>query len=298
MDAIASGALTVYRFMAMGGPASLQLPGPRTAQTDAMAQSAVDEVLRIEAKYSRYRADSLLSRINAGAGDRPLPCDEETFNLLRFADHLWHVTAGRFDATSGIYRRAWNFRSGLVPTPAQVEALRPLVDWRAVEWDTQGVRLSMAGMELDFGGFCKEYAADRAAGVLRAAGLAHALVELGGDVVAVGRRPDDNPWQIGVRHPREQGRLLATVPLDNCALATSGDYERFIETPSARYCHVLDAHTGWPVRHWQSVSVVAATCLAAGAATTSVMLMAAESRIAIEAGRLHGLFVDFNGTVV
>lgn len=292
-----------YDFHVMGGPASVQLPGPRSPHTDALAQRAIDEVRRIEAKYSRYRSDSVIGRINAAAGGPAVECDAETLRLLRFAEHLWHSSEGRFDATSGVLRRAWNFRGGVVPTQAQIDALLPLVNWQQVDWSADTavagglVRLTQPGMELDFGGFGKEYAADRAAAVLRQSGATSALVELAGDLVAIGPRPDGKPWEIGVKHPRQPGALLATVPLADQALATSGDYERFIEANGRRYGHVLDARTGWPVDHWQSASVVAATCLAAGAATTLALLMGAQAQEAVAQGRLKGLFVDRRGNV-
>jgi thiamine biosynthesis lipoprotein len=314
--------LVRVEFRAMGGPASLLIGGAPlvpgvpgaagvagvagvadpvetpAARAAALAQRAIDEVLRIEAKFSRYRADSVVGRINAAAGGAPVACDPETVALLRFADHLWRASGGRFDATSGVYRRAWDFRGGRLPEPAAIEALRPLVDWAAVQWSDTEVRLPVAGMELDFGGFGKEYAVDRAAAVLRAAGVAHALVELAGDLVAIGPRPDGAPWQVGIRHPRSPGALLATVPLADAALATSGDYERFIEHEGRRYGHVLNARTGWPQDHWQSASIVAPTCLAAGAAATLALLMGDETRAALVEGRLRGLLVDRQGVVL
>lgn len=129
----AAGAIR-YDFSVMGGPASVQLAGPRSTHTDALAQSAIDEVRRIEAKYSRYRGDSVIGCINANAGGKPIACDAETLALLRFADHLWRSSEGRFDATSGVLRRAWNFRSGSLPTQSQIDALLPLVGWAQVQW--------------------------------------------------------------------------------------------------------------------------------------------------------------------
>ncbi len=289
--------LARYDFSAMGGPASVQLAGPRTTHTDALAQSAIDEVRRIEAKYSRYRSDSVIGCINANAGGEPIACDAETLALLRFADHLWRSSEGRFDATSGVLRRAWNFRGTSVPTQAQIDALLPLVNWQQVQWADGAVRLARSGMELDFGGFGKEYAADRAARVLRQAGATHALIELAGDLVAIGPRPDGEAWQVGIRHPRKAGALLATVPLADQALATSGDYERFIDAGGRRYGHVLNARTGWPVDHWQSASVVANTCLTAGAAATLALLMRQQTEQAIAQRRLIGLFVDREGKI-
>src|SRR5207237_10037473 len=114
--------------------------------------AAIAEVKRIEAKYSRYREESLLSRINAGAGKEGIEVDEETLNLLAFADACFRQSDGLFDATSGVLRRAWNFREPRVPSQAELDALLPLVGWEAVELTGRRVRLPRAGMELDFGG--------------------------------------------------------------------------------------------------------------------------------------------------
>jgi hypothetical protein len=123
-------------------------------------------------------------------------------------------------------------------------------------------------MELDFGGIGKEYAADRAAAVLAQSGVEYALVNLGGDVRVVGPQADGAPWRIGIRHPREPNRVLATIALSEGALATSGDYERFFELEGKRYCHILDPRAGRPVDTFQSVSVVAPLCVVAGSCAT------------------------------
>jgi FAD:protein FMN transferase len=128
------------------------------------------------------------------------------------------------------------------------------------------------GMELDFGGFGKEYAADRAATLLAEAGVAHGMVNLGGDIRVVGPLPDGAPWTLGVQHPRRHQELAGQIDLATGALATSGDYERYFEHDGRRYCHILDPRTGWPVQYWQSVSVVGPICTAAGALSTIAML--------------------------
>lgn len=282
----------------MGGPARLHLPGPRSPASDALAQAAQTEVLRIEAKYSRYRDDSVVSAIAAAAGRERVACDEETLRLLRLAGELHRLSGGRFDATSGVYRRAWDFKRAVLPSETELAALRPLVGWQQVMLDESGVYLPHQGMELDFGGFGKEYAADRAAAVLRAAGVRHALVELAGDLVALGPRPDGAPWSVGIRHPRRAGALAATVPLADAALATSGDYERCIEVNGRRYGHILDPRSGWPVPCWQSASVVADDCLSAGCASTLALLMGDEAAAWVRSNRIHGLFLDRNGNQV
>ena len=133
-----------------------------------------------------------------------------------------------------------------------------------------------AGMEVDLGGFGKEYAADRAAEVLAAQGARHGYVNLAGEMRMIGPKPDGRPWQIGIQHPREPGQLAATIPVELGGLATSGDYERYFERDGRRYCHILDPRSGQPVTHWRTVSVVAPMAVVAGNCTTIAMLKQAD----------------------
>jgi FAD:protein FMN transferase len=259
-----------HRFSAMGGPCELQAyAGQEPAGAFALGEA---EVRRLERKYSRYRDDSVASRVNRGAGDPAgTAVDEETAALLDFAQTTWQQSGGLFDISTGALRRAWDFRSGRLPAQAQVDAALAQVGWQRLRW--QRPRLTLpAGMELDFGGVVKEYAADCAARVLRDAGARHGLVNLAGDIALLGPHPDGAPWQVGIQHPRDSSRAIATIELATGAIATSGDYERYLEVGGRRYCHLLDPRTGWPVEGQASVSVAADLCLLAGAAATVAML--------------------------
>lgn len=274
-----------FDFQAMASPCSIQLDGQDEPAMRHAAAQAIAEVQRIEHKYSRYREDSIVSRINQSAGGAAVDVDAETADLLVFADSLWHLSDGLFDITSGVLRRAWDFRAARLPKPAALQSLLTGVGWDKVERKGSTVRLLQAGMELDFGGFGKEYAADRAAAVLHGHGMRHALVNLGGDLHALGARAlpglQDTAWQIEIQHPRPDtasGKSsLAVLALQQGGLATSGDYERFFIHDGRRYCHVLNPRTGWPVTHWQSVSVLAANTTTAGALTTIAMLKEADA---------------------
>lgn len=241
------------------------------------AQRAVDEIRRIETKYSRYQAQSIVSQINAAAGQRPIELDSETLSLIDFADRMHAQSDGLFDITSGVYRQIWDFQKAQCPTTAQIDAVRPLVGWHQVQRCGTQILLPRPGMQLDLGGLGKEYAADRAALVLRQHGVQHALVNLGGDVASVGTKPDGQPWTAGIRHPRDAQSIMASLSLAGQALATSGDYERYFELAGQRYCHIIDPQTGWPVQHFRSVSVVAPSCLLAGAIGTTIMLKQAKA---------------------
>jgi FAD:protein FMN transferase len=299
----------VCRFQAMASPCEIRLDQaegtPADAPSDAHAgritrdaalAQAMAEVQRIEAKYSRYRADSVISQINAGAGlADAIAVDDETAALLNFAATLHADSEGRFDVSSGVLRRAWDFQGSTLPSQTQLDALLALVGWGRVAWDGRHIRLPQAGMALDFGGIGKEYAADRAASLLQGLGFHQGFVNLGGDIRVLGPRPDGQPWRFGIQHPRMPQALIAHIDVGQGALATSGDYERFLIHQGQRYGHILDARTGWPVQHWQSVSVVAPACVAAGALTTIAMLMGDQALDFLRAQRVAFLAIDAQG---
>ncbi len=287
------------RFDAMASSNEIVVAGMAADEAHAALRAAAAEVNRIEAKFSRYRADSSISRINALAGsDFPTTVDAETAGLLDFSGRLFELSDGLFDITSGPLRRAWDFRSSRVPSQAELTPLLALIGWRQVEWDGRQVRLARAGMELDFGGIGKEYAADRAHAVLMNAGAGHGFVNLAGDLRVIGPRPDGSPWAFGIQHPRRPVGTCAQLQLSQGALATSGDYERYFETANGRrYCHILDPRTGQPVSCWQSISVVAPTCAAAGALATIGMLRGTGAEPFLRAQGVGFLAVDQSGRV-
>ena len=263
-----------FEFSAMASLHELKLWSDDESRVRDAATAAIADVQRIERKYSRYRDDSVTSAINRAAGASPVAIDAETAALLDYAQACYAMSDGAFDITSGVLRAAWDFRRTppSLPTQDLVRDLLGLVDWPAVEHDREHVFLPRAGMEIDFGGIGKEYAADRAASLLRETGIAHGLVNLGGDVRVIGPQPDGSPWLIGIQHPRDERAVAATVPLAQGAIATSGDYQRYFEIDGVRYCHLVDARTGWPVSAWQSISVVAPLCSVAGSCATIAML--------------------------
>ncbi len=281
-------------FDAMASACEVVVAAADDGAAQVLARSAIEEVQRIERAYSRYRPDSILSRINAAAGQDAMACDDETWALLEHADALYRLSDGAFDITSGVLRRAWNFRQPRLPDAAEVAALLPLIGWPRVERQGRQVRLPQAGMELDFGGFGKEYAADRAAGRLLDGGVRHGYVNLAGDVRIVGPKPDGTPWTVGIRDPRRSG-LMASIPISRGALATSGDYERFFEHAGRRYCHVLDPRSGWPVTFWRSVSVLAPIAVTAGNCSTIAMLKGPDGLAFLQASGFGYLAVDQDG---
>lgn len=283
-------------FEAMASRCEIRLAACSERDARRLAQCAIDEVKRIEAKYSRYRSDSIVSRINAAAGVGWVDYDEETAALLGYADALFETSGGLFDITSGVLRRAWNFRWPKVPAAQALAPLLALIGWPKVQCECNRVHLPQPGMEIDFGGFGKEYAADRAATVLTAHGVQYGYVNLGGDMRFIGPQPDGRPWAIGIQDPRDPDAIIATIPVSVGALATSGDYERFFEWGGRRYCHILDPRSGQPVTHWRSVSVLAPLAVAAGSCSTIAMLKQANALAFLDSADVVYLAVDGSGT--
>jgi thiamine biosynthesis lipoprotein len=280
----------------MASRCEVRLAAPDRATAARWADAAIAEVRRIETKFSRYHRDnSIVSAINAAAGAAAVECDAETVALLDYAEALHVASEGRFDITSGVLRRAWDFKSQRLPDAAELGALCGLVGWAMVERGPATIRLPLPGMEIDFGGFGKEYAADRAAAVLRELGARNGFVNLGGDLHAIGPQPDGRPWLIAIQDPRDPTRAAAEIELSHGGLATSGDYERFFEIDGERYCHILNPKTGWPVSHWRSVSVAAPLCIAAGSCSTIAMLAQDQALAFLAGSGLAYLAIDCHG---
>ncbi len=262
----------------MGSPCEFQLYTQDRKTAENACKKAHAEVIRLEKKYSRYRADSVTSHINKSAGDLSgTKVDNETALLLDYANAVYKQSAGLFDITSGVLRRAWNFKAQQLPGQSQIEEILLLVGWDKVEWRRPHIILSKRGMEIDFGGYVKEYAVDAAAQTLRGEGITAGIIDLGGDLKILGPHPDQSPWVIGIRHPRDPGNAIATTTLGQGAIASSGDYERFMIVDGKRYAHILNPRTGWPAESFSAVSVIASECLIAGSCSTVAMLKGEEA---------------------
>ncbi|NJR72071.1 MAG: FAD:protein FMN transferase, partial [Gammaproteobacteria bacterium] len=237
-----------YHFHAMACDNTIQLNAPDALLAKHAAALAIAEVERIEKKYSRYLTDSVVSIVNNQAGRGvPSKIDSETALLLDFANTCYVESDGLFDITSGVLRRVWNFKAAKPPHQAEIASVLPLIGWPRVIRTQDTIYLPVVGMELDVGGFGKEYAADRAAAILLAANISSGFVDLGGDIVVLGADDDGTPFSLGVRHPRLANQLLVTLDIAQGAVASSGDYERFIAYEGKRYSHILNPNTGMSV---------------------------------------------------
>lgn len=265
-----------FAFRAMASRCEVRVFAPDEAAARQWSDAGIAEVRRIEEKYSRYRDDSVTSALNRSAGGAGLSVDEETAALLNFGARLHEQSEGAFDLTSGVLRRAWDFKSARLPQAQDIEGLLPLVGWQRIEWDGRQLRLPLPGMEIDFGGIGKEYAVDRVADWAAAHADCPVLVNFGGDLRATGPAPANGAWIVGIDSPLAPGAAVRRIELKTGAVATSGDAARFVELDGKRYGHILDARTGWPPAGApRSVTVVASTCSEAGSYSTLAMLSGA-----------------------
>jgi len=291
-----------FEFTAMGSPCEFMLYAPEAMQANILGSQLRAELERLEQRYSRYRPDSSLSVLNAvAAAGGETDVDEEMAALLHYADTCFKESGGLFDVTSGVLRSIWKLREGVVPSREAIEALLPRIGWQRVRWRRPHIGFE-PGMELDFGGIVKEYAADRLATLCEEGGCRHGLINLGGDIRVVGPHPDGKPWSIGIKHPRaSQGPGAAgdasagALRLTHGAVTTSGDYERCLVVDGRRYGHVFNPRTGWPVSHLASVTVIADLCVVAGSASTIAMLMEKKGPAWLARQGVRHLWIDTEG---
>ncbi len=264
-------------FPALGTSCTVQYAAPGgDPQAAAFERAVVAWVGAFEAKYSRFRPDSLISRINAAAGRDWIEVDAEMEGMLKLCDTLHFMTQGVLDPTTLPLIQLWNYKSDAprVPAPAEIAAARELVGWKKLQRTAGKVFLPTPGMALDFGGFGQEYAVDLAAQIATDHGITNALVDFGHDLRAVGTPPDRPAWHIGLEDPRRPAETAGSIAVIGKGVASSGDYIRRWIVAGKRYGHIIDPRTGWPVANGcLQATVVAASCLQAGVLSTTAFVL-------------------------
>ncbi|SNY60360.1 thiamine biosynthesis lipoprotein [Arsukibacterium tuosuense] len=281
----------VGQFRAMASPCEILLEQQDLQLARQLTLLAATEAERIEQKYSRYRSDSVLSRLNRKAGSWQT-LDAETMQLLAFADSCYQLSDGLFDISSGILRRAWQFDgSANIASQQQLDTLLPLIGWHKVKREANRLWLP-AGMELDLGGIAKEYAVDKVMQLLSQqfsdTAIPSVVVNFGGDMCCSRPREDGSLWRIGIENPALADQAISAVGLSNGALATSGDSRRFLFKDGVRYSHIVNPKTGWPVTDApRSVTVAAPNCLLAGMLATTALLQGRDAEAFLQTQQLQ-----------
>ncbi|MBN1379190.1 MAG: FAD:protein FMN transferase [Gammaproteobacteria bacterium] len=257
----------------MASPCELLVDSDDSELAKQITHLALTEASRIEEKFSRYRNDNIVHKINNSTGGQ-IEVDKETAQLLDFSAKLYQLSDGMFDITSGVLRKAWQFDgSDHVPDDHLIGELLPNVGWPKLEWRNPIIRVP-TNMQIDFGGIGKEYAVDRCVQLIMKNYAVACLVNFGGDLAVTGPRQNNESWQIGIESVQAPGQNSGKIlSLSRGAIATSGDVRRFVLKDGKRYGHILNPKTGWPVEGApRSVTVTAATCTEAGMLATFAML--------------------------
>jgi thiamine biosynthesis lipoprotein len=265
--------------MQMGTLVSITVVARNEAVAHAAATAGFAEIRRLEELLSTWISTSELSRVNASAGIKPIHVSTDTLAVVHRAMQAAEMTDGGFNIAIGPAVEAWSVTDGQrIPEESELDALRPLVDLQAVHVDVreQTIYLDKAGMRIDVGGIGKGYAADQAVEALRRAGAIAGVVALSGDIKTFGRIPGGKRFPVGIQHPRKDGSVLAWIDLEDEAISTAGDYERFFERDGVRYHHILDPRTLQPARSCQSVTVVAREGIWADGLDTGIFVMGVE----------------------
>lgn len=282
----------------MGTSVRVELWHDDPAAGRAAASVVMGEMRRIDQLMSTYKESSEISRVNREAATRPVPISRELLDLIARALEMAALTGGAFDITYASAGHLYDFRRRRKPSEQALAQALPAISYRHVALDRGAgtIRFLQRGVRVDLGGIAKGHAVDRSIALLQARGIKHALVSAGGDSRLIGDHRG-RPWIVGIRDPRQEGKVVAALPLADAAVSTSGDYERYFEVEGVRYHHIINPKSGRPVAGVRSVTVVAADSTTADALSTSVFVVGVEKGLALieSLPGVEGLIVDAEG---
>ena len=278
----------------MGTEISVQLWHDDPVAGESAVEAVFAEMERINQLMSTYIEDSRISLINREAADRAVPAGDELYDLIVRSLDISILTHGAFDITYDSVGQHYDFRERQRPNPETVEQELSRIDYRLIETDpaTKSIHFLQEGVRINLGGIAKGYAVERGVGILRSLGVRHAIVTAGGDSRLLGDRRGQ-PWMVGVRDPRREGRVAIRIPLENEAISTSGDYERYFEEDGRRYHHIIQPATGEPANGIHSATIVGPDAVITDALSTSVFVMGVDQGL-----RLIGTLPDYEGVVI
>lgn len=259
----------------MGTVFTITIEGPGNHKE--AAETAFDEIRRLDRLLSTYKPDSEISEVNRRAAQEPVAVGADFLNVLAASRVYYELSDGAFDPTIRPLMQVWKEarQENRLPTEDQLRKAAALVDFSKVNVDPSShtVRFLQEGMSLDFGGIAKGYAADRAIDILKAHGVTRAIIDAGGNFYALGTPVDKPQWEAGIRHPLRHEEVIMRFPISDKGVATSGSYERFFEIGGKKYSHIINPRTGWPVEGMLSATVVADNAMAADALSTSTFVL-------------------------
>ncbi len=278
----------------MGTEVSVYVWHDDLATAEEAVAAVFAEVTRIDNLMSTYVEDSEISRINRQAASGPVEVGDELFTLILRALDISLLTRGAFDITYDSVGQHYDFREGRRPDEDTIAEELPRLDYRLVETnrDHSTIRFKQQGVRINLGGIAKGYTVERGVNVLRQYGVAHARVTAGGDSRLLGDRLGQ-PWMVAVQDPRDKDQVVITIPLENEAISTSGDYERFFEEDGERYHHIIEPSTGQPAGEVRSTTIIGPDAVLTDALSTSVFVMGVDQGL-----RLIATLPDYEGIVI
>jgi FAD:protein FMN transferase len=284
----------------MGTAIRVELWCDDRTQGDAAIAAVMAEMHRIDRTMSPHKPESELSVINRDAAARAVPVSDEMFELLARSLHFSRLSDGAFDITYASVGQLYDYRQRIKPTEEALAQARAAIGYRNLVLDDneRTVRFAQPGMRIDLGGFAKGHAVDNGAAILRQHGIAHAIVTAGGDSHVVGDHRG-RPWTIAIRDPRNPEEVVALLPLEDVAISTSGDYERFFEQDGVRCHHVIDPKTGKSPSSVHSVTILADDGLTTEGLSKSVFVLGLDKgmRLIESQPGVDAVVVDASGTL-
>lgn len=284
----------------MGTEVSVHLWHDDADRARELIDAVFAEASRIDELMSTYKASSLISEINRDAAERPVYAGHELFTLIQRAQDISVLTRGAFDITYDSVGQHYDFRAHKRPSAETIEKEKALIDYRLVELDAtaQSVRFQKPGVRINLGGIAKGYVVERGIDILRHAGVTNAIVTAGGDSRMLGDRRG-RPFMIGIRDPRQDGQVAISVPLEDEAVSTSGDYERYFDEDGVRYHHILTPSTGTPAHDVHSATVFGPDAVMTDALSTSVFVMGVDLGLRLIAGLpdYESIVIDATGEI-
>lgn len=278
----------------MGTEVSVQIWYETVPEGSHIVDEAFAEVARIEGLMSTYIEGSEISQINRNAADGPVEAGDELINLILRSLDISMLTRGAFDITYDSVGQYYDFREHRRPDDATIRKELSRIDYHLVEVDRLAgtVRFLAPGVRINLGGIAKGYAVEQAVNLLRSRGVLHGIVTAGGDSRLLGDRRGQ-PFMVGIRDPRNDAEVAVTIPLEDEAISTSGDYERFFEEGGKRYHHIIEPATGQPASSVRSATIVGPDAVITDAMSTSVFVMGVDKGL-----RLIATLPDYEGIVI
>lgn len=283
----------------MGTVVEIRVPvssAEERAKADAAIEKALAEERRIESVFSVFRPGSEVSKINALRKGTALVLTPETFRLIERSVEFSNLTDGAFDITVKPLIDLWAHAKadGAVPSDAAVLAALERVGSRDLILDRTRMTIEFGkdGMSIDLGAIAKGYATDRAVAVLKGEGIANAIVISGGDVYCLGMKAPNEPWKVGIRHPRDKEKLFMELALKDMAVDTAGDYEKYFIAGGKRYSHIIDPRTGYPIGDDViSASIIARDATSADALATAACVLGRNAMNILDASSIDAIIV-------